>query len=77
MTPSPLTHDCPHANRSRRAIDCQRPPSRQIANFVRPHTANVAAQSAATPPIVVFTARTIAPTLQSKLINPGAAIKSP
>jgi hypothetical protein len=77
MTPSPLTHDCPHTNRSRRAIDCQQPPSRQIANFVRPHTANVAAQSAATPPIVVFTARTIAPTLESKLINPSAAIKSP
>ena len=62
MTPSPLTQDCPHTNRSGRHLDRQRPPSRQTANFVRPHTANVAAQRTAGPPIAVLTSRTIAAT---------------
>jgi len=44
------------------ALDCHRPPSRQTANLVRPHTTNVAAQRSVGPPIAVLTGRTIAAT---------------
>jgi hypothetical protein len=61
MTPSPLTHDCPHTNRSRRHSTANvhpraRPP---ILSALTPQTSP---QRAAGPPIAVLTARTIAPT---------------
>jgi hypothetical protein len=60
MTASPLTQDCPHTNRLSQALDRQRPPARQTANFVCPHSASVAGQRTAGPPIAVPAGRTIA-----------------
>jgi hypothetical protein len=45
-----------------KALDRQRRRSRQAANFVRPHTENVAAQRTAGTPNAALTGRTIAPT---------------
>jgi hypothetical protein len=44
------------------ALDRQRPRSRQAANFVHPHTENVAPQRTAGTAIAVLTGRTIVPT---------------
>jgi hypothetical protein len=44
------------------ALDRQRPRSRQVANFIRPHTENVAPQRTIGTPIAVLTGRTIVPT---------------
>jgi hypothetical protein len=61
MTPSPLPHDWPHTNRSRRHLTATVHP-RGDRHLARPHTTNVAAQRTAGPPIAVLTGRTIAAT---------------
>ena len=62
MIPSPLIDDRTRTNRSRRRSTGNARARARPPIFVRPHTANVAAQRAAGPPIAVLTGRTIAPT---------------